>query len=159
MLRLCTRFVAQTILYQGKARSPRISPQASLSAFVNPCCCQSLASRRYREALCSLSPIALFINNSSCQTCSFLSFSLHFSLFLPSFSLCLLCLSLHSLRFARGKGSFVSRLSRENERKGFRSNALASTFITARDSCSFALAMVSIGKRQCSFPIGTLIVY
>lgn len=44
LLRLCTRFVAQTILYQSKARSPRVSPQASLSAFVNPCCCQSLAS-------------------------------------------------------------------------------------------------------------------
>lgn len=42
----------------------------------------------------------------------YLSFSLHLS---ASF----LYLSLHSLRFARGKDSFVSRLSRENERKRF----------------------------------------
>lgn len=98
LLRLCTRFVAQTILYRGKARSPRISPQASLSAFVNPCCCQFLASRRYRETLCSLSPIALFINNSSCRTCSFLSFSLHLSLSSHSFSSLFLSVSfLHFL--------------------------------------------------------------
>lgn len=42
----------------------------------------------------------------------YLSFSLHLS---ASF----LYLSLHSLRFARGKDSFVSCLSRENERKRF----------------------------------------
>lgn len=108
-----TCFVAQTILYQSKARSPRISPQASLSAFVNPCCCQSFASDRYRDALCSPNPIALFINNS------LVDLLLYIYLFLSiSLSLSLSCIFLFILFVLLEEKTHLSRvyLARTNEK-------------------------------------------
>lgn len=68
----CARVCLSQATYQS-ARSPNIT--ASLPAFVNPCCA-TFASRRYREAFCSPSPTAPFIN-ISCR-----SLALSFSLFL-----------------------------------------------------------------------------
>lgn len=114
--------VAQTILYQSKARSPRIYHRKPLyQAFVNPCCCQSLSHLvGNREALCSPSPIALFINNSLVDLALF-SLFLFISLF---FSVSFLYLFLFILFVLLEEKTHLSRvyLSRERTKRFHRSN-------------------------------------
>jgi len=145
----CARVCLSQTTYQ-RDRSPSIT--ASLPAFVNPCCA-TFASRRYREAFCSPSQTQLRL-----LLISLVDLALSFFLFLYFYlSLYIFLFSL-SVLFAKKKRFICLHiyLAKMDEKL---SNRTLASILLQRDFCFFALAIVLIGRRQCSFPIGILIVY